>query len=81
MPCTSCTTSPCRTGLRGLFTTSWCLGKMRRCQAWCPQTHSSLGGTRALDCQQTVGPAATTHAHLIEPALCGTKAQFHFTSF
>ena len=25
MPCTSCTTSPCRTGLGGLFTTSWCL--------------------------------------------------------
>ena len=25
MPCTSCTRSPCRTGLGGLFTTSWCL--------------------------------------------------------
>lgn len=27
MPCTSCTTSPCRTGLGGLLTSSWCLGK------------------------------------------------------
>lgn len=25
MPCASCTMSPCRTGLGGLFTTSWCL--------------------------------------------------------
>lgn len=29
MPCTSCTTSPCRTGLGGLLTSSRCLGRHR----------------------------------------------------
>lgn len=34
MPCTSCTRSPCRTGLGGLLTSSWCLGRQEPHVTW-----------------------------------------------
>lgn len=60
MPCTSCTTSPCRTGLGGLLTSSWCLEDTGR-------LHGAAPGDKGPGCSPR-GPAQPggrpAHGHL-----------------
>lgn len=64
MPCTSCTTSPCRTGLGGLLTSSRCLGRHRLAGPASPVPSA----TARLRCQ------GSEASHRGDVGLCGRPA-------